>query len=64
MDEVLKNYGSEIKTVLQDKRNQEILAIVGAVYLLSRDNKQRNAIVSGLAALAFLPDKTKEADKQ
>lgn len=58
MDDLLKNYSKEIKSVLKDKRNQSALAIVGAVYLLSKDNKERNAIIAGLGALALLPEET------
>lgn len=57
MDELLKTYGSEIKTLLADKKNQQAMLIVGAVYLLSKDNKERNSIIAGLASLALLPDK-------
>lgn len=57
MDDLLKTYGSEIKTLLADKKNQQAMLIVGAVYLLSKDNKERNSIIAGLASLALLPDK-------
>lgn len=57
MDELLKTYGKEVKKVLADKRNQQTLAIVGAVYLLSKSNKERNSIIAGLASLALLPEK-------
>lgn len=56
MDELIKKYGNEAKTLLQDPKNQQVLLIAGAVYLLSRTSKERNAILSGLAALALLPD--------
>lgn len=56
MDELLKTYGSEIKNVLKDPKNQQALAIAGAVYLLSKDNKERNTIIAGLASLALLPE--------
>lgn len=64
MEELIKTYSSEIKTVLSDKKNQQALAIVGAVYLLSKTNKERNAIVAGLASLALLPDKGIVAKKE
>ena len=56
MDDLIKTYGKEVKTLLTDKKNQQALAIVGAVYLLSKENKERNSVLAGLAALAFLPD--------
>lgn len=64
MDELIKTYSKEIKTVLKDKKNQQALAIVGAVYLLSLDNKERNSVMAGLAALALLPDKAEVQDGQ
>lgn len=64
MEELLKTYSSEIKTVLSDKKNQQALAIVGAVYLLSKDNKERNAVIAGLASLALLPEKGVVAKKE
>lgn len=58
MDELLKTASTEIKKVIQDPKNQQALMIAGAVYLLSKDSKERNAILAGLASLALLPDKT------
>jgi hypothetical protein len=63
LDELLKNYGAEIKSVLSDKKNQQALAIVGAVYLMSKNNKERNAVIAGLASLALLPDSTVASKK-
>lgn len=60
MDDLLKTYSSEIKSVLSDKKNQQALAIAGAVYLLSKSDKERNSIIAGLGALALLPEKTKK----
>lgn len=66
MDELVKSLGTNIKEVLpditemlKDKRNQELIAIVGATYLLSKSNKERNAIIAGVASLALLPSNTK-----
>lgn len=52
----LKELGPSIQELLADKKNQEVAAIAGAAYLLSKSNKERNAIIAGVAALAFLPD--------
>ncbi len=60
MDDLLQSASKEVKEVLKDPRNQQVLAIVGAVYLLSKDNKERNAIIGGLAALALLPEQGKK----
>lgn len=59
----IKDLGPEIENLLQDKKNQEVAAIAGAVYLLSKSNKERNAIIAGVAAIALLPDKTKITEK-
>lgn len=59
----IKDLGPSIQELLADKKNQEVAAIAGAVYLLSKSNKERNAIIAGVAALAFLPDKTAKTTK-
>jgi len=59
MDDLLQSASKEVKGLLKEPRNQQVLAIVGAVYLLSRDNKERNAIIAGIAGIALLPDDKK-----
>lgn len=56
MTELLQTYGDKAKDLLSDDRNKQALAIVGAVYLLSKNNKERNSIIAGIAALALLPE--------
>lgn len=58
MDEVIKSYGSQIRELLKDKKNQEVLLIAGAVYMLSKTSKERNTIIAAVAAHALLPEKT------
>lgn len=57
LQELLKTYGADAKKLLKDKKVQEVAAIAGAVYLLSKTNKERNALIAGLASYALLPDK-------
>lgn len=58
MDELIKSYSGQIKTLLKDPRNQEVLLIAGAVYMLSKTSKERNTIIAAVAAHALLPEKT------
>lgn len=60
MDEFLKTHGDTIKSLLAEKRNQEILLIAGAAYFLSKTQKERNALLAGVAGMALLPKKTEE----
>jgi hypothetical protein len=58
MDDLVKKYSSEIKGLLSDEKNQRILLIAGAAYLLSKEDKERNAILAGLAGAVLLPEAT------
>lgn len=58
MDDIVKKYSSEIKSLLSDEKNQRILLIAGAAYLLSKEDKERNAILAGLAGAVLLPEAT------
>lgn len=54
--DVIQMAVSEAKNILADKKNKSALAVAGAVYFLSKDNKERNAIIAGVATLLFLPE--------
>ena len=46
----------EAKSLLEDPKNKQALAVAGLAYLLSRSNKERNALVAAAAALVLLPE--------
>jgi hypothetical protein len=59
MEELLKTYGSQIKTMLEDPKNQQVALIAGAAYLISKNDKERNAAIAAVASYVLLPDADK-----
>lgn len=57
LDQLLTQTVSEAKKLLDDPKNKQAMAVAGIAYLLSKANKERNAILAAAASLILLPDK-------
>ena len=55
MEQLLQTLPADIKTALMNTKNQELLAVAAIAYLVSKDNKTRNAIIAAVVAAVALP---------
>lgn len=54
MDNAIKKAVEQATEVLKDPNNKNAIAASAVAYYLSTDNKERNAIIAGILAYAFL----------
>lgn len=64
VDDVVDKAVKEVKNILNNKKNKG--AAVGATlgYVLSKENKERNAVLAGLAAYFLTKDNDNEEDDE
>lgn len=60
MEDLINNSLSEVKKLLSDPKNKQTALVSTAAYILSKDDKERNALVAGLLAYLLIPE-TKES---
>ncbi len=64
LDDLLSQTVSEARKLLQDPKNKQAMAIAGLAYLLSKSNKERNALLAAAASLVLLPEGTKSLTEE
>jgi len=57
MEDLLQTTVAQAKDLLGNPKNKQALAIAGLAYYVSKDHKERNAVLAGLGALVLLPER-------
>lgn len=55
-DNMVEKALTEIKKTLKNPKNQQTAIAAAGAYLISKTNKERNALAAGLLAYMLLPD--------